>query len=205
MIYLSCLPLNVRSHQVRKELRDPYQMHRTLSRAFGDEPDEYQQARCLFRVDASPSGPGQFALVQSCAMPNWGFLAGLPNYLCDSAAVKEFDPAFVEGQRLAFRLRANPTVRRDGKRLGLFSDEERLQWLGRKAEANGFEVLTTVMQLEDTNRFDRTPGQTVSLSAVCFDGTLLVCDPDAFQSAVKGGIGSGKAFGFGLLSLARPR
>jgi CRISPR system Cascade subunit CasE len=39
--------------------------------------------------------------------------------------------------------------------------------------------------------------------AVTFDGLLRVTDPEALLAALAGGIGSGKGFGFGLLSLAR--
>jgi len=38
MIHLSLLILNPRSRQIQAELRDPYQMHRTISRAFGEDP-----------------------------------------------------------------------------------------------------------------------------------------------------------------------
>ena len=94
MIYLSCLPLNARSRQVQKELRDPYQMHRTLSRAFGDEGAEYREARCLFRVDAASRGAGLTALVQSRAMPDWNFLTAMRDYLCGTAAVRKFHHLF---------------------------------------------------------------------------------------------------------------
>jgi CRISPR-associated protein Cas6/Cse3/CasE subtype I-E len=40
------------------------------------------------------------------------------------------------------------------------------------------------------------------LSAVQFDGVLVVTDPDKLSVAVRNGIGPQKAFGFGLLSLA---
>ena len=42
------------------------------------------------------------------------------------------------------------------------------------------------------------------LLAVRFDGLLQVTDPDRLRETVRRGIGSGKGFGFGLLSLARP-
>jgi CRISPR system Cascade subunit CasE len=43
----------------------------------------------------------------------------------------------------------------------------------------------------------------LSLLSVLFEGVLEVTDPDAFHDTLVQGIGSGKAFGFGLLSLAR--
>jgi CRISPR system Cascade subunit CasE len=38
--------------------------------------------------------------------------------------------------------------------------------------------------------------------SVQFDGILRVSDPDKLHAAIENGIGSGKGFGFGLLSLA---
>ena len=38
--------------------------------------------------------------------------------------------------------------------------------------------------------------------AVRFDGVRVVTDPGSFKTTVATGIGAGKAFGFGLLSLA---
>ncbi len=43
----------------------------------------------------------------------------------------------------------------------------------------------------------------VSLDGVTFDGVLEVTDADKFREALRNGIGSGKAYGFGLMSVAR--
>lgn len=203
MIYLSCLPLNPASRQVQAEMRNPYEMHRTLSRAFGDAKDAYHAARCLFRVDEVNTAPGPRLLVQSLTRPDWDYLDA--RYTVAVPVVKEFAPEFQEGQPLAFRLRANPTVCREGKRLGLYKDEERQNWLARKGKAQGFQVRRALIQLEDQSRFEKNGAGCVTLSAVCFDGVLTVTDPAAFRTAVESGIGRAKAFGFGLLSLARPR
>lgn len=201
MIYLSRLLLNPRSRQVQAELRDPYQMHRTLSRAFADDKDEYAQARCLFRVDESPNEPDLCLLVQSRLRPNWDRLMVADRYLVAPPEIKEVDLSFSVGQMLAFRFRANPTVRREGKRLGLYRDEERLTWLARKGELHGFRPCQVAVRKEDTLRPSAATGHEATLNAVRFDGTLFVTDPGKFLEALEGGIGSGKGFGFGLLSL----
>lgn len=203
MVYLSRLLLNPRSHQVQAELRDPYQMHRTLSKAFSDDREEYQQARCLFRVDEIPGESYLCLLVQSRVQPNWGHWQVTEHYLVAPPATKEFEPNLGAGQILAFRLRANPTVRREGKRLGLYRDEERLAWLARKGELHGFRPCQVTVRKEDTLQSRATAGHEATFNAVRFDGTLGVTEPEAFAAALEGGIGSGKGFGFGLLSLAR--
>lgn len=199
MIYLSRLDLAPRCRRVQAELRDPYQMHRTLSKAFGDAAGEWEAARCLFRVDEAPA---LCALVQSRVRPDWGRLSVPADYLASPPRVKAFAPRLSPGQRLAFRLRANPTVRRDGRRLGLYREEEQLAWLARKAASNGFRVCSAVAYLEDPVRCHPSSGGAATFGAVRFDGVLSVTDPSFLLAALEGGLGAGKGMGFGLLSLA---
>lgn len=212
-LFLSRLILNPRSRRVQKELSDPYQMHRSVMRAFPDDLDA-EEERVLFRVDAPRAGGPLTLLVQSRIKPDWSWLGqddGARGYLAateePNPSVKEFAPRFQRGQLLAFRLRGNPTIKRKGKRLGLYRDQEQIDWLTHKAEQSGFRLLSA-----------RTANETVvggvvhsgwqqdqlRLLSVQFDGLLEVVDPQLFLRALESGIGSGKGFGFGLLSLARP-
>lgn len=210
-MYLSRLHLNPRSRQVQRELGSPYEMHRTLMSAFPDRLDG--QERLLFRVDETRDGL-PLLLVQSQLAPDWGRLK--PGYLLAPAESKPFDLQLAAGQQLAFRLRANPTVKKqfDGpgtpsKRIGLYTEEEQLAWLERKLQAGGFRLLhTTVGGKEDVGGKTRSDEQgrrhDLNLFGIRFDGLLAVIEPETAAATVAQGIGSGKAFGFGLLSLARP-
>jgi CRISPR system Cascade subunit CasE len=78
-MYLSRLILNPRSRQVRNELADPYEMHRTVSHAFpngefGKERGEENATNILFRVDLHPRTRIPTLLVQSRQKPDWSFL-----------------------------------------------------------------------------------------------------------------------------------
>ncbi len=204
-MHLSLLKLNPRSRQVQAELRDPYQMHRTFSKAFG-EADAFKKARCLFRVDESTNGE-LFALVQSKSQPDWASLANLRGYLNDKVEYKSVTPAIKDGQALRFRLRANPSVKRDGKRIGIYVETERLAWLQRKASKNGFDLLEARVISDGKQKgikTDKHSEQTHATvhSAAIFNGVLRVTDSQAFLSALENGIGSAKGFGFGLLSVA---
>ncbi|NTU86398.1 MAG: type I-E CRISPR-associated protein Cas6/Cse3/CasE, partial [Chloroflexales bacterium] len=131
------------------------------------------------------------------------------------------------GARLLFRLRANPTKtlsdrtpgrenRLLGKRVALLREEEQLAWLGRKGLQHGFRLLTTELHPEvaavqvaaQATERGRRPAhdgaRTMPLcfGAVLFSGHLEVIDAERFREALAGGIGSGKAFGFGLLSVS---
>ena len=209
MLYLSLLLLNPRSRQVQSELRDPYQMHRTLAKAFGEGEAAQAAARCLFRVEEDGQGVLRL-LVQSQVPPLWEELTAPPDYLSAPPQVKEFAPAFRSGQPLAFRLRANPTKRQAAKaegskmgaRVGLYTEEERLAWLRRQGIAHGFAVQEARLISESASAC-RAQSNRAVFSAVRFEGVLRVTDPPALLNALAGGIGAGKGFGFGLLSVSR--
>jgi len=224
-MYLSRLILNPRNRRVQREVAEPYQMHRSLMNAFPDDL-EPGDVRVLFRLEAHPPSASLRTgrtgaltlLVQSLTLPDWSWLAE-PNargYLLPvdepNPALKSFDLNLAPGQVLAFRLRANPTVRRkfdsgDHKRVGLYGEEKQIKWLERKGEQGGFRVLSVRTGRQDIvgGRIHRDEAtHKLRLLGVQFEGLLQVTDPDRLRETVRRGIGSGKALGFGLLSLARP-
>lgn len=221
-MYLSRLILNPRNRRVQRELAEPYQMHKTLMRSFPDDLDR-EKERVLFRVDADSRSGVLTVLLQSTLEPRWNWLedngargylrpeALLPSGVDRNPDTKSIDLKLAPGQVLAFRLRANPTVKRrfpngDHKRVGLYREEEQIAWLKRKGEQGGFRVLSvhTRNEPEVGGRVHRDRNtHKLKLLAVRFDGVLQVTDPERFQKTVRRGIGSGKGLGFGLLSLAR--
>jgi CRISPR system Cascade subunit CasE len=217
-MYLSRLLLNPRNRRVQKEIADRYQLHRSVMRAFPADLDPDEE-RVLFRLEENRRGNELTLLVQSWTLPDWTWLAESEarGYLLPvnepNPAVKAFDLDLRAGQNLAFRLRANPTARRrlpDGskKRIGLQREEEQIEWIERKAARNGFSILsvrTSDQKKVGGQLYRQDTKQRLTLFSVQFDGLLQVKDPDGVREAVRTGIGSGKAFGFGLLSLAPPR
>lgn len=225
-MYLSRLILNPRSRQVQRELADPYEMHRTLCRAFPNANfKENEPSGILFRVDLHPKTGVPTLLVQSQQVPDWSFLlADRKNYLLDEAALplgvenpawKEISPQFHAGQALAFRLRANPTVKKDregrkqGQRVGLYREEEQLAWLKRKIEAAGGRLLsahiTGKAELRGKLFVEKDDARRMRFISTQFEGVLQVEEPALFARHLAAGIGSAKGFGFGLLSVAPVR
>lgn len=206
---LSRLVLNPRNRQVQREIAEPYQMHRTIMSAFPDSLGEDE--RVLFRLESLARSNDLILLVQSQGTPNWGSLVAPEQreYLLPvdgpNPWVKPFEPEFHAGQRLIFRLRANPTVKRRGKRHALYREEEQLGWLQRKAESGGFSVEAANIRRLSPIRgsiFRNGKRHDLTLFVVEFDGLLQVTDPDRFLVNVQSGIGSGKGVGCGLLSVA---
>jgi CRISPR system Cascade subunit CasE len=228
-MHLSRLVLNNRDRQARRDLLMPYELHRTLWRAFPD----HDPGRILFRVDSDPRGARPTVLVQSEFAPDWRSLRdGKPGYLLEPPESKQFNPVFAPGQRLCFRLRANPTKKvgtsskedrlagkkANGQRIALLREEEQVAWLLGKGEQGGFRIpgewLADGNERQVPNfRMDIIPEDWVRCGkeghsdgrfyAVRFEGLMEVTDPDALARTLADGIGSAKGFGFGLLSLAR--
>ncbi len=113
--------------------------------------------------------------------------------------------------------------RRNGRRVELQGKEKQLEWLRRKGTQGGFELLTTAVNPDvldvraaSTGKVTGTRGtretsadadaaaasRSLTFGSVLFEGRLRVVDTDALRNALVQGIGSGKAYGFGLLSLA---
>ena len=220
---LSRLTLNLRHKRTQSELARPHELHRTIMSAFPDELPCGE--RVLYRLEIDERRGHVRVLVQSQGEPDWRRLCAVPGYLQRPPETKTVSLALSAGQVLAFRLRANPTVKKkshqrapdeeprpNGIRLGLAREEDQRAWLDRKGQQHGFQVLQVQVRpegLQTSGKRETVEGQVVSRRmahlAVQFDGLLQVTDPDQLAQAVHAGIGSAKALGFGLLSLAPPQ
>jgi CRISPR system Cascade subunit CasE len=93
------------------------------------------------------------------------------------------------------------------KRVGIYKEPEQVEWLKRKGEQSGFHVLNLQFDKgEKESPLKKTDGkqiQNIDLHTVHFTGILQVTNAEQFKSAYSNGIGSGKAFGCGMLLLAR--
>ena len=224
MFYLSKLELNPKSRQVWSELKNPYELHRTLSRAFGKEKEECQLARCLYRIEPETDRQKLHCLVQSKTEPDWEYLN--EGYVRQPLLKREFQDSdlvrvFKAGRVLKFKLRANPTVCKNGKRVSMWEvkpdiethdqrldriariEARRSEWLVRKAEMSGFTALEFVIDTPDSIDKISSNAKQMLFDSVDYEGVLRVDEPALFLKALENGIGSGKAYGFGLLSVGR--
>lgn len=200
-MYLTRLRLDPRSVQARRDLAEPYEMHRTLVRAFVRNAEQVPP-RILWRVEPTAVWSEPVVLVQAQVSADWSVLEGLPNYLKSNAETRDISPeGWLQPERCyRFRLFANPTVTRDGKRQGLVSEEAQLAWLARQGERHGFAVEAALVTGSELLRSRKQDSRICVLQA-CFEGRLRVQNSTALASALRSGIGAGKAFGCGLLSL----
>ena len=217
MLFLYKLILNIEDRAVRRDLSNPYEMHRTTARAFA-LPNEETVQPYLWRLEATAAEAIPYLLVQSADPARWD---ALPHGYLLGWQERSWNPELVltPGRRVVFRIRANPTVNRvptganydassDGqtgrgrrKRIGLRREVEQLQWMHRQAHRLGLDNVEASVSQSEQLRF-RKRDSTLTLVSAQFDGTAVVLDPQALLAGLRSGIGHGRSFGHGLVSLA---
>lgn len=212
MTWLTQLTLD-QATVARRRLRDNYDWHQAAWECFPGRPKDARDF--LTRLDEAPQG---FRLIlvspQPATRPEW-----CPAETWQS---REIPPDYFGCSRYAFQLRANPTRKvvdpnkpkvvgpdgrinrnKNARRIPLRQPADLTAWLERKALAGGFTVEADSLRIvpEGQDFFNRN-GQRGSHASVEFRGTLSVTDPAKFHQTFAAGLGSAKAFGFGLLVIA---
>jgi CRISPR system Cascade subunit CasE len=204
-MYLSKLVLNPRKTEVLRDLSNAHKLHQRIMQAFPDEENRDHPREgwhILFRQEPD----SDIVLVQSEIEPDW---SKLPDGYWSNHNVKPvtFDAAqFGSGRILQFRLRANPSKRdkETRKTIGLFRQADQLAWLERQADRCGFK-LHGVDVIPSPNVFGiKGKGSPpIRITTALYQGILEVTDPNQFLNVLRQGIGRGKSYGCGLLSVAR--
>lgn len=214
-IYLSRLELEPKSRPVLRDVANCQSLHHRIMQAFG-AAESGQPARehfgVLYRLERTSDEVFEL-VVQSKVEPTWSTLPD--GYLSSSPELKEVGARYdtiESGMRLRFRLHANPTRkidtksvdgrRRNGRRVELTREEDQLAWLARKAEQSGFSIHGVRVSPQKRLR-GRRKGVEIVFAGARYDGVVEVVDVVQFRSSLETGIGPAKAYGFGLLSVAR--
>ena len=224
-MYLSKIDLDLAKTGVRRDLGDYHRLHQQIMLGFpvlretlDNSRDQKNECRkewqILYRLE------GAMLLVQSGIEPNWGRLS--EGYTPE--AVRELDFQTLQiGELLKFRLLANPVKQRtcirqdsDGqpilKKDGSGKPQRKtMRWLITK-EKEQIEWLADHLKGADLAEcYASAPGKLkakskgVTIQAVQFDGSLQVNDVSEFLNVLRQGIGRGRSYGCGLLSIARIR
>jgi CRISPR system Cascade subunit CasE len=215
-LLLSQLSLNLSHREVRRDLGNAYDLHRTLSRAFVDGPEAVVKP-FLWRLESGrPMEPPRI-LVQSGSEPIWD---QLPEGYVMSLADRAWRPeaVFLAGRAVKLRVLANPTVcrmptptkdnpvpegpaRGQRKRLGLWREDEQLEWLLRQAQRLGLSEVQAAVSRSERWRCRRGKSP-LTVAVAQFDGQAVIADPDALAAGVRSGIGHARMLGLGLVSVA---
>lgn len=190
--------------------------------------------RVLWRVDrnsptetllylVSPTRPDLTHLVEQAGWP----ASNTPGW--DTYDYGSFLNNLAEGDVWAFRLTANPVHsirRKEGeptKRTAHITPRHQMSWLLQRQQEAGFAIVEKpaerrllpagdeyhllVRDRRDLRFHKEEHGRrhTVSLTAVTFEGHLRVTDPAMLRRTLTSGLGKGKAYGCGLMTLAPVR
>ena len=102
-----------------------------------------------------------------------------------------------------FRILTSPFVKYKGRRRTLMNVKKREDWLKRKANQNGFEIIACEeVSRENTTFFHKNEkGGKGTIYGFEYKGILRVKDKEKFIAAYKNGIGPYKAYGYGMMIL----
>jgi CRISPR system Cascade subunit CasE len=214
-VYLSRIALNVKRRETMKALSSPQLLHGAVEQSF-----DGSRQRNLWRVDWL--GEECYLLVLSAGQPDLSRIAGQFGFSQEEKPweTKSYDQLLARleaGQQWHFRLRANP-VRSSAKEHGesgrgkVFAhvtQQQQKQWLLARADACGFSLREDAFDVVHTQWVKFHKGsdgnREVTLRTATFEGTLAITDAERFKQALTSGIGRAKAYGCGLLTIARNR
>ena len=207
---------------------EPYGTHQLLWKLF---PDYTGPRPFLFRqeMEDGADGEGRCKGVPLFYLLSQKTPVALPGLL--EVESKPFAPRLDAGEKLAFRLRANPTVSRrvEGQKhsrrsdvlmhaKSAFAPDQRAsqqckdamdqaarEWLAGQGEKNGFALLgpPQISGYRQHSLGRKRQGKPIQFSGVDYNGTLEVTDTPAFMSLLEQGLGRSKAFGFGMMMIRR--
>lgn len=211
-VHLSRLTLNTRHPAVHRDLRDTGRMHRTVQALFPDNlgPAPRAATGTLYRVETERTGAT--VIIQSAIPINRN---ALPAGYAETVEYRDLAPLLdwlARGALMRYRIDANPTKGINGTKPSrhrpLFG-QEAVDWWASRSRAAGMDcaLILDIPQpkLHSRPREKSMESRGITLSATRFEGVARITDPDAVRTAVTTGIGRGRAYGLGLLSLAPHR
>ncbi|MEV0141644.1 type I-E CRISPR-associated protein Cas6/Cse3/CasE [Streptomyces globisporus] len=224
--WLSRLVLNPAHQQVYRDLGNTAVLHRRVMSlvpdGLGDNPRA--TAGVLFRLDTDREGPPVLLVQTRVAIS----LGRLPNGYAE-AQTRDMTPmlsALRPGLPVRYRFLGN-AVRRCGRNSTVGSwkqaiplnGEDAVQWWADRAPASGLALRSCLSSASDPmtayhapasppdgrgSGTSRKQGQDIRVpyAATLYEGVAEVRDPAKLRAALLAGIGRGKSYGCGLLSLA---
>ncbi len=196
---LSLINPDISSPSVRQAFQNCQDMHRCIMKAFDHGREE---AKVLYRILRSEKNIQIY--VQSAEEPHWERISQYGFHCEKMKDISQLQESFHSGQKLLFTLLACPTKKvesegKNSKRVTLRGQEVQLDWLKRQGEKNGF----TLLEAHLSGKSEQVSGKRTTgefhLSGIPFEGVLQIQDLDAFKNGFMNGIGSEKAYGFGML------
>ena len=212
-MYLTRISLNVKRRATMRAIATPQVLHGAIEKGFAGE-----RRRNLWRIDWLDEKC--YLLVWSEVQPDFTHIAeqfGFPEMepLWETKDYDQLLERLSVGQIWQFRLRANPVhavkekgAQGRGKLLAHVTPEQQKNWLLMRAEKLGFSINTNAFDVVHSEwknfRKSQEEKREVSFRTVSFEGILTITDIDLFRGSLVDGIGRGKAYGLGMLTITKP-
>ena len=207
-MYLTQMRLDMNNRRTLSALASPAKLHGAVESAFSG-----QRQRNLWRIDSR--GAQNYLLILSGEKPDLTQAAqqfAPPGETWQTKDYTQLLNRVSQGSRWQFRLCANPTYSvpagpgQQGRVCAHSTPEHQAAWLERQSERHGFVLKKDEFAVMKSvwYRFRKgNTGKNVTFLAVTYEGYLEVRDPELFCRMLCSGIGHGKAYGAGLMTLVR--
>ena len=208
--HLTKLTLNNRNRYAMDDISDCNKMHRTIMHAFPSLDDISairEHYSVLYRIE---NIAGRIVvIVQSNTEPDWSFLK--EGYLLniETKDITSLIKGIRTKSQVRFKLKANVVKRShsDGKRVFLSDEKEQSEWLDLKGHEFGFNVAKgndgyeLLYVMPNKRIYGHKKDMTIMVDTATYEGVIRVTDANKFMQALRNGIGRGKAYGCGMLSV----
>ncbi len=207
---ISRIKLDIDNPETQRGIESPSRIHGAVEHAFHKE----ERQHALWRIDFL--GGEYYLLIVSHDMPDLDHVQEQFGEKGGTPEIKNYDKfldAIENGQVWKFRLAANPTKSRSGRRYQLSGIESKMDWLMRKSRISGFLLEEGKFSITGEKQHDfkkwekldggRTFAYPVDFGETDFEGVLTVTDADLFKRVLCHGIGHERAYGTGLLTISK--
>ena len=209
-LFISRIVLDLNKYETKKAIFSPQMLHAVVEGCF---PDNNEKERKLWRLDRLNSK--LYLLILSPTKPDFTKLAQQMCSTDTKGETKDYMPllsSINEGMRFRFRLAANPvrSVKTEnntrGKVHAHVTVDQKRDWLVKKAVSCGFitdKKMFEVVEMDSLHFWRNSNEPPVDIKTSIFEGELEVENKELFIQSLIQGIGRAKAYGCGLLTLAR--
>ena len=171
-----------------------------------------ERSRNLWRIDNL--NDVWYLLILSEKEPDFSQFCEKFSYSKESWETKDYTPLLERLQNdtvWKFRLTANPTVSRSHKKnnhgqiYAHITTEFQMKWLSDRSEKHGFKLYPDLFSVVECKwkHFRKKDTRPFSLLSVTYEGILKITNSELFRNVMINGIGRGKAYGMGLLTVVR--
>ena len=205
-MYLSRVILDTTNRKVIEGLARPSIFHGAIEWSVGEE-----RTRNIWRIDQFQGR--ESIIILTPVIPDLTDFCkqfGLPSEKPLTKSYDHFLESLCIGQTWRFRAKVNPVRIHENKRCPVMNKDLR-EWFFEKAQRLGMEIDNNSLNIVEIREYNfykdismrGKRGSYVRFKAVTYEGIMKIIDEEQVRKALVNGIGKEKAYGCGMLTLAR--